>query len=167
MTKPLDQQIKEITEKIKKELEKTVKSKAFYDEIGEGVANQIRKRTRLGYGVNASGAQVKLEPTAPATQKAKQQKKKEGKLSNQTTPKRSNLTDTGQLLDSIHHKSTNDKTTIQFKNARKNSEIGNKRLAEIVQFIGGRIFFELTNPEKNNLKRVIEKKIQELIKRLK
>lgn len=167
MSKPLDKQIKEITEKITKELEKTIKSKAFYDEIGKGVATQIRKRTRLGYGVNASGAQVKLEPTKPSTQKAKQKKKEQGKLSPQTTPKRSNLTDTGQLLDAIHHKSTDSKTTIQFKDSRKNSELGNKKLAEVVQFIGGRIFFELTNPEKNNLKRVIEKKIQELIKRLK
>lgn len=165
MAKELSQQVKDLVKKITKELEQTVKSKVFYDEIGEEVSTQIRKRTRLGYGTTKTGSQAKLKPTKTSTQKAKQLKKKQGKLSDQTTPKKSNLTDTGQLLDSIQHKASLQKVVIDFKNPRKDSEIGNKELAKHVQ--DDRPFFGLTNPEKNRLKRLIEKKIQEMVKRLK
>lgn len=165
MAKELSQQIKDLVKKITKELEQTVKSKAFYDEIGEEVSTQIRKRTRLGYGIGGAESQVKLKPTAPSTKKSKEYKKKKGKLSDQTTPKKSNLTDTGQLLDSIQHKASLQKVVIDFKNLRKDSEIGNKELASHVQV--DRPFFGLTNPEKNRLRRLIEKKIQEMVKRLK
>lgn len=165
MAKELSQQIKDLVKKITKELEQTVKSKAFYDEVGEEVSTQIRKRTRLGYGISGTESQVKLKPTAPSTKKGKEFKKKKGKLSGLTTPKKSNLTDTGQLLDSINHKASIQKVVIGFKDQRKDSEIGNKELAKHVQV--DRPFFGLTTPEKNRLKRLIEKKIQEMVKRLK
>lgn len=166
MSKPLDKQIAAIVKKVTDELTKTVKSKSFYDEIGEEISNQIRKRTRLGYGISGTDTRTKLLPTKRSTQLAKERKKKAGTLSKLTTPKRSNLTDTGQLLDSIEYKSTTDKTTIQFDDGRRDSEIGNKKLAQYVQD-QGRKFFGLTAPEKNQLRRLIEKKIQEMVKRLK
>jgi len=166
MSKPLDKQIKELVDKVKKELEKAVASKSFYDEIGKEVSNQIRKRTRLGYGSSPSGQQVKLASLKESTVENRKRTKKKGNLSNLTTPKKSNLTETAQLLDAIEHKSTNQKVTIQFSDRRKDSKIGNKKLAGYVQQAGRR-FFDLTTAETSSLKRLVEKKIQELIKRLK
>jgi len=66
---------------------------------GEFAASIIVKRTRLGYGVDKEyGQKQKLAPLAPSYIK---QRKMFAGLNPLTTPKRSNLTRTGQMLDSV------------------------------------------------------------------
>lgn len=169
MSNPSDQ-LKELVAKVEKTLKKVLKSKSFYDDLGEFVSNQIRKRTRIGKGVSPSGNQTKLNPLKPSTKKYREKYKKN--LSENTRAGKSNLTATGQLLDSIEYKSTNAKTKISFADKRSKelsgaaSTISNSKVAGYVQKAGRR-FFGLTTGEQNELKRIIEKKIQEITKRLK
>lgn len=66
--------------------------------IGEFAASKIRLRTRLGFGVKKpNGSPSPLAPLEDSTKKSRRKKD----LSGDTKPGFSNLTETGQLLDSI------------------------------------------------------------------
>ena len=84
-----------------KALDKVVRSSSFR-KIAEDLVVQIRKRTRLGYGVKEGGKQNKLTKLSDSYKEYR--KKNKGKLSNQTTPSKSNLTLTGEMLDSMQVK---------------------------------------------------------------
>ena len=67
--------------------------------VGNFVVNKIRVRTRLGYGVAKHGGEkTKLKPLSPRYVKSRMKMKG---LSQLTTPKKSNLTRTGSMLDSL------------------------------------------------------------------
>jgi len=71
-------------------------------QVGERVKNDIKIRTRLGYGVRKHGDQKsKLKPLS---QKYVEQRKKFHGLSTMTTARRSNLTYHGSMLDSLRLK---------------------------------------------------------------
>lgn len=88
--------------KIIKKLEKSVKEaidKSALVDVGRFARDIVVKRTRLGYGVDRDFAQKKrLARLSPNY--VKRRKMFDG-LSQNTTPTRSNLTLTGQMLDSI------------------------------------------------------------------
>ena len=66
--------------------------------IADEATRRIVTRTRLGYGVpGPEQTRQKLSPLKESTVKARKKKT----LSPNTSPKRSNLTDTGKMLDSI------------------------------------------------------------------
>lgn len=95
---------KELQKKIDKALDKVLDSSNM-KEIGDDLADEIRVRTRLGYSVDSNNSlQKKLKPLAESTIKHRQNLKKQGKLHQDTTPKRSNLTMTGEMTDSIKAK---------------------------------------------------------------
>jgi hypothetical protein len=81
---------------------KEVNSSVNMQDYGEVAAEEIKRQTRLGYGVSATGApREKLAELKPSTVKSRTRGKKTGVLNELTTPKKSNLTNTGQMLDSI------------------------------------------------------------------
>lgn len=64
--------------------------------------NIIQRRTRLGSGVEQTGAQkTPLAELASSTKLSRQRKKAAGLLSDKTSPNKSNLTETGQMLNSL------------------------------------------------------------------
>lgn len=68
--------------------------------IGEFIADIIRKRTRLGYGVDKDyGSKTKLKGFTQGYREFRQRAAERGMLSSATAPGKSNLTLTGQLLD--------------------------------------------------------------------
>ena len=77
-------------------------SKQALSPIAEKCADLIRVRTRRGSGVSTfGGAKTKLAGLADSTKDSRDRKKKQGKLSSLTTPGRSNLTETSQMLESL------------------------------------------------------------------
>jgi hypothetical protein len=89
--------------RIMKKLETVVSKEAVkassLQPTGDFAASIIVKRTRLGYGVDKQyGSKQKFAPLAPSYIK---QRKMFAGLNPLTTPKRSNLTRTGQMLDSV------------------------------------------------------------------
>lgn len=100
MAKTPQEVIEELRKKIntaKMELlsTKTTQSVADY------AADMVRVRTRLGYGVDG-GVKRGLDSLSDGYKKTRAKAKKAGTLYSETTPNRSNLTFTGQMLNSIY-----------------------------------------------------------------
>lgn len=101
LTLSFKKQIDEINDAIKSALEDAV-SKTNLKPLANKAADLIRIRTRVGYGVSKSGSpKEKLKELKGSTKKSRNTKKKRGLLSDETSPSKSNLTETGKLLDSI------------------------------------------------------------------
>lgn len=79
--------------------------------MGNRATNLIKKRTREGFGVE-NGQPVKFAPLAPSTIRKRQTKT----LSSKTSPRTSNLTETGQMVDSLKWRVENNKIVIFFTN---------------------------------------------------
>lgn len=135
-----------------REAQKDIKKKRVLDPIGEGLADEIKKRTRLGYGVDRNGGrQQKLKPLKDSTRKSRAYMKRKGKLHPDTSPAKSNLTMTGEMTDSITNKARDGKITL---------EVGTKYA--IYHQDGDRPFMHLTSDQVRGQ----EKKLRDLLKRL-
>lgn len=97
-----------ISDQIIKQIQKALNegiSKDNLEKTGKEVAESIKKRTRLGRSVEKTGNQAtKLEPLSAKYKKQRSGLKKKGKLSSQTTPAKSNLTKSGEMVDNIKSK---------------------------------------------------------------
>jgi hypothetical protein len=107
----------------------------------------IKLRTRQeGIGTNG-----KLKDLAQSTQLFRARNSK--RLNQDTSPTKSNLTATGQLLDSINGEAQGDKVKISLKGKRKKelggnkSQLSNDQVGEYVRE-GGREFLKLSPEEK-------------------
>lgn len=135
-------------------------NKSFMESVGKILAEDIVRRTRLGYGVKKSNdPRVKLKPLS--SKYIEFRKKRSRDLYNLTSTKRSNLTFTGQLLNSLTSKSDrNGKITLFFKGKHKNldgSLMDNGLLANYVS--KDRPFFGPTDRELQRLKTNIKNQI--------
>lgn len=140
------------------EVIRVAKSPQFLDPIAVIAADLIRKRTRLGYSVAREGAD--RQKLAGLSEKYIEFRKK-SRLSQFTTPRRSNLTFSGQLLDSIKGRSTPRGIVVYLENQR--SDPGKKKVtnAQIKDYQEkqGRPFFYLSRTEIINIERVYRQKV--------
>jgi hypothetical protein len=133
---------------------------------GQSLGSQIQKRTRLGKGVaSENGTLSRLKKLKPDYIK----QRKKGKLSSKTTPARSNLTRTGQLLKSIKGGAkTFGKIIVEFfgdrNDGKTNDDIAGWQEKQ------GRPFFYMSKPERNKLtgelRKDIEQRIDQELKKL-
>lgn len=144
--------INKVRASVEKELKESLNNSRM-KEIGDFVLEKIRVRTRLGYGVSAhKSAREKLKPLADVTKEIRKGFKASGKLSEFTSPGKSNLTFTGQMLDGLSVKvqsmgkvlveiTGNRKATRDPKAPRTNKEVARKVTDE------GRPFMFLTDKD--------------------
>ncbi len=144
---------------------KDVSSPAAMREIGNEAADRIRKRTRLGKGVAAPGADpIPLKPLSDSYKDArKKQRGNKGKLSSFTSAGKSNLTFTGQMLDSLRVLTQSASSVViglygNRKGGGSNSEVGGF-VSEV------RPFLNLSKAEMNGLARIIRERIDAALKR--
>jgi len=140
---------------------RTLLSKNYLTSVGKQAADMIRLRTQLGYGVPSDGkSREKLKPLSAAYKKVR----KENPLNGNTSPSKSNLTRTGQLLSSIGVKSIQkDKVIIGPKGPRNDGET-NERVGEFVSE-KGRPFNNLSDVERKRLTETIRKDLQQLLEK--
>ena len=140
---------------ILEEFRKAFFDKKMIDEIAEEAVITIRNRTRAGRGISGNGTE-KLKPLSEPY--VKHRKKFKG-LSSKTTPKKSNLTYTGEMLDDLTYKYLkNDKV---FKEVEISIyEAYSKKKAQWVTE-GGRPFLGLSDNEKRFITRKLVKKVEE------
>lgn len=132
-----------------------VLSKDTFNDIGKMTSEQIKTRTRLGKGVPESeGSFQALKPLADSTVGIRKDKKKAGKLSALTTPNKSNLTETGELLDSLKYQSTNTEVRIYIE-GQQNQKKANDQVAQ------GRKFMNLSKTEVREIIKYLQKKIED------
>jgi hypothetical protein len=145
---------KDLKDKLDKALA-NVLNKETFDGIGKITSQSIKNRTRLGKGVSQSeGSLEQLKPLADSTKKIRTSKKKSGKLSSQTAPAKSNLTETGQMLDSIKYQSSATEVRIYIEgsdNQKKATDQANQ----------GRKFMNLSKSEVNEVLRFLQNKIKD------
>lgn len=162
MTK-INEQIERI---VNKRIEQTVKktfTKPLLDKVGREAVKQIVKRTRLG-----KGARPITKKTYPlpglADSTIDYRERYDYNLSPYTRPNRSNVTATGQLLNSIWYRtrfsSTLREVELYFKENRSRelnggpAKIKHKKLAEYIEK-NGRPFFYLADFELRKLRSII------------
>lgn len=159
---------------VSKQLEKAV-SASLDKELAQDVANQIKKRTQLGFGVDENGKQFKLNALSDSY---KAQRKGEvafftdqfgnvipyepevpPNLSRNTTPSKSNLTKTGEMLESLTGEVSDNQILINVKGLRKDgSGLTNEEVKDFVE-AQGRTFLSLTSGERKELAREIKNRI--------
>lgn len=128
-------------------------------EIGNEARQMIKSRTRNGYGV--------VEDNAPATrlpglsESYKKQRKRlarQGKLSPDTTPNKSNMTKTGELLDTMVVSVKGDTVTVS-PNGKKNAKKAKYNAEK------GRVVYNLSKKENQAIRRIVNEKIKTDIKK--
>ena len=133
--------------------------KELMTKIGKDIAQTVKSRTRKGRGVP-----VNLGPTKPLPGISESYKKqrarlsKQGKLSSETTPKKSNLTKSGQMLDSTTFRASKNEVVIGPSGTQ------NKKKAEF-QAKAGRVAYNLSKAENKRILKIIEESITDDIKK--
>lgn len=178
---------KELLETIKKELLRP----SYLKELGKMAADIIKVRTRLGFGARESGAnREKLKPLSETyieqrkglaayftlngkTVKYKPDENGQKMKINRekTSPTKSNLTKTGQMLDSMDViKVSSNVITVGPTGVRSDDGIPNEVVAELVSE-GGRPFNNLTKVELKRLRdkiaRDLEQKLSKVLTKIK
>jgi hypothetical protein len=138
--------------------------KAAMTAIAKAAAEMIRVRTRLGYGVPGDNKERQKLKTLSDGYKLFR-KKHRGELYDETTAAKSNLTFTGQLLNSLKEKKiTKNSATVGATGTRKGESLTNEKLSEYVEE-KGRPFIYLSNLENKKLETFARKTFGDLVKR--
>ena len=84
-------------------VEKAIRSKTVLEAVGKSIERSVRRRTKTGKGVrNNLDSPHPLPRLKEKTVANRKQLKRKGKLTGQgATPRKSNLTQTGKMLDNI------------------------------------------------------------------
>ena len=159
---------------VTKQLKKAVTA-SLDKQLAQDTANIVKKRTQLGFGVDSNGRQFKL----PALSESYRAQRKGDiafftdsrgnvipyepatppRLSKKTTPAKSNLTKTGEMLESLTGEVKDNKIFIDVKGLRKDgSGMTNKEVSDFVE-AQGRTFLDLTSAERKQLIREIKNRI--------
>lgn len=125
--------------------------------VGEDAKRLIQKRTRLGGGVEKSlGTRRKLKKLSKSYKK----QRKGMKLDRTTSPAKSNVTQTGEMLREIGVKVRSNKALLRFISPSA------KKKAKWVQD-AGRKFFNISQPELKQLTRLLRKRVNRILKTIK
>ena len=143
--------------------------------IGEYAKELIKKRTRLGYGVEKTGDERKklkalsdsyidqrkamiwaIIPVKPLSSP---------KLSPSTSPTKSNLTKSGSMLDSMSVTSSNGKVRIAPQGSRSDSRFSNEEIASLVTK-QGRPFNNLAKGDLKQLRDFVSSLLNTLSRKL-
>ena len=130
-------------------------------EFGEYAVDRIVKRTRLGKGVDERGGDPK--PLKALSESYKKKRRTSEELSSTTRPGKSNLTFTGQLLDSIKVITIKAGSVLISATGRRKDGLTNKELTGYVS--EDRPFLNLSKPELNGLSKLIRERIESILKR--
>ena len=146
--------------KFLKSLQSDIFSRRGMSSVGELAKDVIFKRTKSGFGVNndriISPAKVRLRPLSASYIIQRRKRGVRGAFGSAGT---SNLTNTGNLLDSMVVSARVGSVTIEIPNTRRRDGKINKDIARFVA-INGRPFFALTRDEQTIVRRDIETRIR-------
>lgn len=135
-------------------------SKKEMQKIAEDLADTVRVRAQLGGSVSDTGRSKKpfkkLNPSYVA------QRRKFDGLSDKTTPNKSNITRTGQLIESLQGIGKNAGFSIVPKGGRTDSNLSNEDVARYVD-ANGRPFLNLSDVELKKLARLLEESLADEI----
>jgi hypothetical protein len=153
---------KQLFDRLQKSVDDSI-SKSSMDDIGKALVEIIRVRTRLGYGVGATGDQrQKLKPLSLLYREYRRKNRR--LMSPQATVNRSNLTFTGQMLDSLDVVSSKKGALSIAPTGTRKGGLKNLTLARYVAE-QGRPFMSLSNNELKQLSRIIDEGLNASLRR--
>lgn len=160
-------QMKKIVDRIGKSMTEAIKSSALKP-TADFLAEIVVKRTRLGYGVdNNYGKKTKL---AALSKRYVKSRTMFAGLNPLTTPKKSNLTRTGQMLDSIRAR-TRDGIIIIEPTGRRDDGLSNADVAMFAHMGSKnrpkRVFMNVSELEFKQTLRFYRKNFTDLLRKLK
>lgn len=136
-------------------------------EAGKYCIDIIYKRTKGGQGVTNHKAKSPTgEKLKPLSKKYVEYRKKYPPEGAFGSASKSNLTYTGQMLDSMRDRSTSKKISIILQGKRKNGGLSNAEVGDHVQN-NGRSFFALSVKEQTLLYKFFSDKLRELVSQYK
>jgi len=125
----------------------------------------IYKRTKAGRGVTAIGPRAQPARLARLSTPYVERRKRTGVTGPFGSPGKSNLTYSGQMLESIRVQASARGFRVEIPNTKRaNSNLSNSQVAQHVQD-NGRPFFALTEDEIQILVREIEREVRKLTRR--
>ena len=160
--------LKKIIKRIEKTLGVAVTKKQMQD-LGEFARDLIVKRTRLGYGVpDELKEKARLAALAPSYIK----QRKQMNLASTTRPGRSNLTQTGQMLESLKVIVKNGAALITPHGTRDdgktNLEVATyNAIGDLSRNRPPRVFNQISRSEYNQIMRFYRRSFTDLLKKIK
>ena len=139
-------------------IKKAVNDEGLVRQVAEEAKDSVVKRTREGKGVQDTGdAPRRLRGLKDKTVKNRRGLKRKGQLSRNTSPRKSNLTASGEMLDDVEVlKSSRKSATIGFKKEKNRTKATNVQRQ-------GRNFFDLSSDEVEDIVKSIESAIKKSI----
>jgi hypothetical protein len=159
--------IKFLSGDLKKLLESVV-TKEMLEEIGQRIVDIIYKRTKAGKGLDSDSNKVGgpgLAKLKPLSETYKERRKKDGVVGKFGSANRSNLTNTGQMLDAIVYKIARDTVIVELPATSRDDGLDNKKVADYVTK-NGRPFFGIASTEAKTLDSFIRRLIRERLREL-
>lgn len=149
---------KDLSKKLAKILDNVGEARQM-DRVAKVAAKEVRDRTRDGYGVpKPLSKRERLKKLKETYQKRRQSLRKQGKLSSQTTPTKSNLTKSGEMIDNVDGRGSKNKAEV-FVKGKKNKD----KAAQ--QSDAGRTFMNLSKKEAEKAVNIIKEDIEKDIKK--
>lgn len=145
-------------EDIENELDKVV------PDLGEQLAQDIKKRTRAGYG--SLGDKYRLPPLSDSYKRQRRSMGRRGRLSPDTSPTTSNLTQTGAMLNSLEFVRIGKHQGKVVPTGTDANGMSNEEKADLVS-AQGRPFLFATKGEEKRLVETLKKKLKDIIRKLK
>lgn len=163
---------KQIVELVNGQVKKAVGfgvRRPFLQRQANNLAAQVRKRTRLGRGVERTGPGRVIRLARLADSTKEQRQRYSFNLSPLTTPRRSNLTATGQMLDSLYGDVAGNTLLVRVRDQIKRKLSGGPskvRISDVIDFTEdgstnrpARPFFRAAEFEREEISRNIRKEI--------
>lgn len=127
--------------------------------VAKQTAETVKKRTRRGFGVEQTGGRSKrLKKLADGYKKTRRGLKKRGQLSTETTPAKSNLTKSGEMLDSIKGEGKTRQARIYIDGSRNEKKVKD-------QVEQGRVFMNLNRAEVKDIIDILEEDLNKDMKK--
>lgn len=156
--------------RLERQVDKLVKfldSRRLKDVIGKQVISIIFKRVKKGFGVtsefSSAPGQQRFDPLSTSYKAFR--RRNSGKLARDTSPNKSNLTFTGELLKSMTYRRLKKRVKVMIPSTVRTDGLSNKRLKEIL-LEKGIHFMQLTKTEQAKLNRVVDREVNRQIRRL-
>ena len=135
-------------------IKKYIRSREFLTEVAELARTIVVKRTRLGYGASEGiNDKFPLKPLSPGYVKHRKNRRPTGP----STPTKSNLTYTGDMLNAVEYKIQQLKITIGIFDPQEAEKA-------FWNLLNDREFLALTLAEKKQIANFIRKKIADMLK---
>ncbi len=139
--------------KVKKVL-KDIESTGAMQEVGDSIIKDVQTRTRKGYGATSQHNKIKLDKLSDSYKK----QRKKMRLSSTTRPNKSNLTQSGEMLESLERNKIRGGVRVI------PSGLDNKKKAKWVS--KKRPFLNMTKPEIKRARKVLSNILDRIVKKI-